>query len=307
MHDGHGSVDYMKILHVRRAGRTRGGTTSPMSLDLAPLLAAILSERSVTRAAERVGMSQSAMSHALAKLRRALRDPLLVRTSRGSALTPRAESIAEPLARTLAELERLLLRVEAEPARLERRFVLAAPDYVAWVLLPDLFAAVSREAPAVDLDLRPLEPRRISQQLESGEVDVAIGGAHDATPDLVQRSLFRESFVCVVRKGHPAARGRFTLAEYLALGHALVALRPGVPGVVDLALERLGHRRRVAVRVPYFLLAPALVAKSDLVLTLPKHVAERMSKTHPLEILKAPLDLSATEILATWHTRFTAD
>lgn len=297
----------MTTRHARRKGRPRGSAAPAMSLDLAPLLAAILRERSVTRAAERVGMSQSALSHVLAKLRDVLGDPLLVRTSRGAALTPRAEALAEPLARALAELERLLTNVEADPARLDRRFVIAAPDYVAWVLLPGLFAEVSREAPAVDLELRPLDPRTVSQQLETGEVDLAIGGVQDAAPDLIRRSLFRESFSCLVRKGHPATRGRFTLARYLAYPHALVGLRTGVPGLVDLALEALGQRRRVAVRLPYFLLAPVIVARSDLVLTVPHHLAAHLSKLHGLEVLAPPLDLPTTEIVATWHVRVAAD
>jgi DNA-binding transcriptional LysR family regulator len=185
--------------------------------------------------------------------------------------------------------------------------VLAAPDYVASLLLPGLLELLAKEAPSVDLDVRPIDPRTLLHQLESGDIDLVIAGAYLASPSLVRRSVLRESFACVVRRGHPAARGAFTLERYLELPHALVSLQPGASGLVDRVLEARGLKRRVALRIPYLLLASGFIAKTDLVLTVPRHFAEQMATTQPVVVLEPPLELPQTEILITWHVRLGDD
>ena len=278
---------------------------SSTDLNLFVAFDALVSEGNVTRAAERVGLTQPAMSHALARLRKLIGDPLFVRTSLGMSPTPRALELVVPVRRALGEIDRALREPPAfDPGTAHRSFTLAAVDFGSLVVLPPLLARLRKVAPGVDLLVRQLRNDAIERQLAEDEVDVAIGVLHDdAPPWMIQRRLFEDRFVCIVRTDHPTARGPLTLDEFVALDHALIAPRGKRGGYVDRELTRLGKKRRVVATVPQFLVAPMLIAESDLVLTLPERVARSFASMLPLRVLPPPMELGTFSVSAYWHER----
>jgi DNA-binding transcriptional LysR family regulator len=281
---------------------------SSLDLNLLVVLDALLTERHVTRAAGRLGLTQSACSHALGRLRAALGDPLLVRGPRGEMLpTPRAESLAPGLR---AALRGLATAVRGEPpfdpATARRGFRVAAGDYPELVVLPSLVSLLAREAPGVDVWMVPLALTRdgVAAQLASGAADVAIGPPGLRGPGgLYTRTLLEERFRCVVRRGHPAAGRRLTLARYCDLAHLLVSPR-GTPGsLVDDALAALGRQRRIAASVPHFVVAPHVVASTDLIATLGERIVAATAAPLGLAVLAPPVELPRFTIAMTWHER----
>lgn len=279
-----------------------------LDLNLLRVLDALLGERHVTRAARRVGLSQPATSHALARLRAALGDPLLVRGPGGALVpTPRAAAL-QPRLRAALDAVAAALRGDApfDPATARSTFRIATGDYAEMVILPGLMARLARDAPHVDLRVVPPASGGDEREgLAAGEVDVVLaprrgpGGA----AGLYERRLFDETFTCLVRRGHPATAQRLTLARYEALSHVLVAPR-GTPGsFVDDALAALGRRRRVALTVPHFLVAPHVVAATDLIVTLASRIADVVAGPLDLVALPPPLELPGFTMSLWWHER----
>ena len=280
-----------------------------LDLNLALVLHALLTEGSVSRAAKRLGLSQSATSHALSRLRAALGDPLVVRKAYGIVPTSRAEAIAQPLAAGLALLEQSLLSAPSfEPRAITRRFRVAASDYSELLLLPPLLSALAREAPKLELWIRPFTEDSLAA-VRRGDLDLVIGvvGRDDDELSLREAKLLDERLVCVVRKGHSLARGRLTLARYAAASHVLIAPRGRPGGPIDDALATHGLSRRVAVAVPHFLAAPHIVATTDLVLTMAARLAASFASWLPLSILPLPLELRPVRASLFWHDRYDAD
>jgi DNA-binding transcriptional LysR family regulator len=291
----------------------RGGAVlsalSEINLNLLVALAALLEEANVTRAAERVGVTQSAMSHNLRQLRAHFGDRLLVRGPRGMLLTPRAEALRGPLRRGLGELERVVRgQVSWVPAEETRAFRVAIGDYVSVRLLPPLIDRLAREAPGVDVDVRPADLHDAAARLESGELD-ALVALRAGAPGLRQRALVSDGFACLARQGHPEIAGPddLTLDRYCAVDHVLIAPTGAAGSFVDTALADLGRSRRVALRVPYFLVAPLVVARTNLVLTAPALLADELAAHYPLQVLPAPLELSTFTLRLVWHERFDDD
>jgi len=278
-----------------------------IDLNLMVILDALLTERHVTRAAQRVGLTQPAASHALARLRALLRDPLLVRGPGGQLVaTPRAEAIAPALRRALDSLQQAL-RGEArfDPATARRSFRIATPDYAELVLLPPLVERLARVAPGIDLWIVPLPEDDSAAALAAADIDLALGVWHVPSwpAGVYQKRLLDDDFRCVVRAGHHAAAQRLTLPRFCELSHLLVAPR-GTPGsFVDDALARVGRSRRVAVRVPHFLIAPHVIAASDLVVTLATRVARIYAEPLGLVLLPPPLELPSFTLSMVWHER----
>lgn len=279
-----------------------------LDLNLLVALRALLAERHVTRAAARVGLSQPAMSHALARLREVLGDPLLVRTPAGMQPTARAEAMAGPLELALEDLSRVLASPRPfDPATSTHKFRIATNDYIELVLLPRLLARIWEEAPGVDVRVTNLAGEA-SEDLAEGRVDVVIGmvgqlGAPSLPPGLRFQRVVADRFVCVVREGHPVTKKRLTLDEFVSLSHALVSPRGATGSVVDTALEALGRKRRVAVEVPHFLVAPHVVRETDVVLTLAQRVAEKLAPLLGLRRIAPPLELPGFTMSMVWHER----
>ena len=279
------------------------------NLNLLVALDALLGERSVSSAAKRVRVTPSAMSHSLAELRALLGDPLLVRSGRAMVLTPRAEALVQPLHKLLGDAKRLLAGQNTfDPATAERRFVIAAPDFLATLLLPPLLEAIAREAPGISLEVVPSTRRGNAWLLESGDLDLALGAIVDGSPGIRRMDLCTEGFACAARQGHPEIDGAIDLATYAAVPHLVITLGDDSgPTWIDQALAKVGKKRRVAVRVRYFMAAPLVVAKSDLLLTGPSMLIRYFADLVPLQVLAPPIELPTYPEEAYWHERFEDD
>ncbi len=276
-----------------------------VDLNLLRVLDALLTERHVTRASKRLGLSQPATSHALARLRALLGDPLFVRTPRGLAPTARASQLAGPLRAALAALEQAVAGGGSfDPATARRTFTLATADYGAFVIVPRLVERVQREAPGVDLWVRALRDDPF-EQLALGDVDVVVGPLMAVAPraSIHARPLYEERFVCMVRKDHPRVKRSLDLDTWAALPHAFVAPRGTPGGVVDEALASAGRSRRVVLAVPHFLVAPHVVAGSDLVLTIGARVAAPFVEMLPVKVFPPPVALPGFKVSLAWHER----
>jgi DNA-binding transcriptional LysR family regulator len=280
-----------------------------LDLNLLVTLDALLEERNVTRAARRMGLSQSAMSHALARLRDLLADPVLVRSGRGMLPTPRAEAVGRPLREALGAIERTLRAPPAfDPGTAEKAFRMWGGDFAEMVVLPPLLARLSTAAPGLDLAFAP-SIEGIRPSLTRGEIDLAFAPVRtvDRGPGIQEEALFEERFVSVVRTGHPLAAGKLTPARFAEARHAFIAPRGRPGGAVDDALARLGLRRRVVLMLPHFVVAPHVVAASDLVLTLPERMARLLVAQLPITVLETPLVLPTFTVSMIWHERSDAD
>jgi len=285
------------------AKRGRESARSATDLSLFVVLDALFEARTVTAAAKRLGVTQSAVSHALARLREHFGDQLFVRTRSGMTPTERARELREPIRRGLQTLRDAAGRgARFEPKKSVRTFTIATTDQLGFTLLPLLYARIAKAAPGVDLRVVAVV-RDVERTLESGDADLVITGASTfvEVPGTFRQKLFEQRLVCLVRKDHPVA-SRLTMEAFCALDHVLVAPRGG-RGSVDRALEQQGLSRRVAVVVPHFMVAPFLVAKSDLVLTVVEDVARAFVDILPLRVLAPPLDLSRAAYAQIWHER----
>ncbi|MFZ6181748.1 LysR family transcriptional regulator [Nannocystis pusilla] len=279
-----------------------------VDLNLLVALEALLSERSVTRAGARLGLTASATSHALGRLRATFGDELLVRTRGGMIPTARGEQLLVPLRAALRDVGALLSNsARFDPRTSRREFVLASTDYIEAVLLPPLLARVSAAAPGVQLRVRPLELSDVAAPLETGAITVALGVVFENSPGLQQQALFSEEMVLVCRKGHPDVKRTIDLATYLRLRHVLVSVRGGSQSVVDEQLAELGHARQIALVVPHFLAAPLIVASSDLVLTTPARLVRRLGPALDLRTLAPPLAVPGFTVRQVWHERHQDD
>lgn len=275
------------------------------SLDLKSLrlLDALLSECNVSRAAVRVGLSQSAASHALARLRERLGDPLLVRTSEGMSLTPRARDIQEPLHRALDALERAVAPPAAFiPATERRTFNLIAADYAQCILLPRLLERLEREAPGIALSVLPFTDN-VERHLGQGLGDLALVVQYDEVPGLRVQAVLRERLVCAVRRDHPEIGATLSLEDFLRLQHVRVAPRGRAGSTVDTVLSGRGQSRQIRVSVPSFLSAPYLVARTDLVVTLADRLARQLAEWLPLRLFEPPLPLPGFTLSMLWDAR----
>jgi DNA-binding transcriptional LysR family regulator len=279
------------------------------NLNLLLALDGLLGDRSVTAAARRVRVTPSAMSHSLAELRKLLGDPLLVRSGRGMVLTPRAQALVGPLHKLLVDAERILRGgTTFDPSTANRRFVIAAPDFLATMLLPPLLEAAAREAPGISLEIVPSTRRGNAWLLESGDLDLALGAIVDPAPGIRRIDLCTEGFACAARKGHPTIDGKLDLDVYVRTPHLLITLGDDkAPTWIDEALAKLGAKRHVAARVRYFMSAPLIVARSDLLMTGPSMLVRYFAELVPLQVLKPPIELPTYPEEAYWHERFDDD
>lgn len=280
-----------------------------IDLNLLPVLDALLRHRSVTLAARELDMSQSALSAALARLRKLVDDELFVRTGRGLRTTARADALAEPVAAILAQLRDQVLRPAVfEPGSAQRNFQLLLSDVGAYVLLPRIVRAVRALAPGVSLTLHPLGGTDIAGELTDGRIDLAIGH-YPALPDsLFQRRLFDRHFVGLVRRGHPAAQGqRLSLRRFAATPQLVVRLTSGIQAHIDDTLAREGLTRPDTLELPSYLMVPPLLEATDHLAVVPGQLADAFIADGRLAALDLPLSLPNSTIRMHWHRRFHED
>lgn len=262
-------------------------------LNLLVVLDELLRTRSTTLAARRLGRTQSAVSHALSRLRDTFQDPLFVRA--GAALRPThvAESLATPVRDLLERAEALLSRsVEGfDPKRIERTFVLAGTDYAEMLILPKLLSILRREAPGIDVVTRFLGDD-VERAIQAREVDLAFGARLRALSGIQRVDVRTDPMVLVLRRGHPATEKRLTPERFAALDHVLVTPR-GLPGsATDTALEAMGLGRRVVLRLPHFAAAAHVVGRTDLVVMMPAGFAARVRREAGLVTRPAPVPIA---------------
>lgn len=273
-------------------------------MNLLLVLDALLATRSVTAAAARMRLSQSATSHALARLRVLLGDALLVRGRGGLVPTVRAEEMAPGVRTAIAALRDAVAPPRFDPATTQRSFAIGSADYSTLVTFPTLLARIAADAPGVDIVLRASTNDAFDELLD-GTCDVALAPVlrTNDRPGIHARALFDDRFVCIVRQGHPALAKRWTPESFARMRHAFIAPRGRPGGAVDDALAALGLRRRIALMLPQFLAAPFVVAQTDLVLTVPERVARAFAVSLPLAIVPPPLEVPGFSMAMVWHDR----
>jgi DNA-binding transcriptional LysR family regulator len=273
-----------------------------IDLNLLKLLEALLDTRNVTRAGDRLDLSQPAASRALQRLRKALGDPLFVRGPDGLTPTPHAERLQEPLGRALAAIRAVVAPQRFDPKTAKGAVRLVVPDVDAAMLVPKLLATFAREAPGLDIELPP-RGRGPLELLASDRADLAFGVFDTAPAGFRRQRLYSDTMVCIVRKGHPVLRRGLTLEHFVEMKHALITITGEGGGIVDTALAAKRLSRRVALRIPSFLAAPLVVARSDLVVTMPRRTALEFASLAPLVLVEPPIRLPGFDVSQLWHER----
>jgi DNA-binding transcriptional LysR family regulator len=259
----------------------------------------------VSGAARRTHVSQSAMSHSLARLRELFDDPLFVSSAGRMHPTPVAERLALQLSRALDQLgDALAVPQPFVPASSRRVFRIATLDYFELTALPDVMAYLARHAPHVSLEIERFSPALLPG-LVAGDIDLALVGASQQLilTGLCKAPLYEDSFSVMARPTHPAIGRALDLETYLKLGHVLVSVEGRREGVVDRELHKLGHTRRVALRVPHFVSAPLAVMRSDHICTIASGIARRAHELFGLRVLKPPIALPSQAVAALWSRR----
>jgi len=278
-----------------------------LDLNLLVSLQVLLTERHVTRSAEKLGITQPAMSASLARLRILLADQLLVRSPQGLARTPRAEQLLEQLKQLMGIVEQITaLPAEFEPRTSQRTFTLIGTDFVEFILLPPLMAALAAEAPGIEIVFKAPDPKSIETSMAAGTLDLAIGYLPDAPEALIKTTLFREPFTCVARRGHPALLdGTLTLDRYVEMQHVQALMRDGTmyAAAIDATLAIHGLVRKVSLWQPSFLAVACVVARTDLIGTVPSRLAAHAARGLPIGTYDVPLPLPSPDFALYWHQR----
>ena len=277
-----------------------------IDLHLIKVLHIVLTERSVSRAAIRLGMYQPAVSAALRRLRDLAGDPLLVRSGAGMVPTDAGLRMIEPSASILRAAEVMFSDARGfDPATAKTVFSLAASDYLDPLFLPHLVAQIKSQAPYCRIEMRALSPESdYRAHLAQGDIDIVIGNWTEPPDDLHMGRLFGDDVVCLVSSRHPAVRRGWDVKSWLEAEHiAPTPTHLGAKGVIDDHLEQLGLQRNIMARCPHFGLIPAMVASSLLVLTTGRQYCERYSEGLPLKILPCPIEFPRMMYYQLWHER----
>lgn len=279
---------------------------SVVDLNLLLVFDAVMTERQVTRAGERIGMSQPATSNALNRLRHLLKDDLFIRGPDGMRPTPRALELAAPIRQALKQIETALNPLEFDAKNATRTFNLAMDDDIASIILPSLAKRLEEKAPGVDIRVRHNDFVNGPALLESNKIDFKICGYNPGYPEeFKSQVLFEVSYVCLMRKGHPLARPEITLEEFVAVKHLRVPITGEISGEIDRILAKQGLKRRVAMTVRHFLVVPQIIENSDMLITFPRRAAERLPGIENLHIVPLPLHFDPVQIRIIWHERYT--
>ena len=277
---------------------------SRVDLNLLVVLDAIVAEGGVSRAAERLNLTQPAVSHALARLRELFDDPLFVREGRNLAPTALTKGLVEPLRQSLQALGTLIEQGESfDPALSETGFTVSMRDPMEVLILPRLIKRLARAAPRIDLRTVQVRRRSLETGLADGTLDAALDVALPLSERIHRQRVSADRFVVAARKAHPRVRPGFTLATYLAEKHVMVTSRRRGPGAEDIELGQHGQRRHVSLRCRNYLAAFRVVAESDLVLTMPARYATLLAAGSGVRALPMPLRMPTLDLFLYWHDR----
>jgi DNA-binding transcriptional LysR family regulator len=281
---------------------------SSIDLNLLSVFQEVYRERQISSAARRLGLTQSAVSNALARLRRSFGDELFVRTAHGMQPTPLAQQMAEPIGAAMAQVALALSqRSRFDAATSTRRFTLAMTDVGEVYFMPVLVERCRTLAPSVEIASSRANALTLKDDMETGRVDLAVGAFEDVSEALYQRQLFRQPFVSMFRKGHPLATGTVDLARFVASMHLIVDAAQSPYDRINALLEKAGVMANARFRVPHFTAVPYIVSTSDLVVTVPQKLAESAAAPFGLKWIEPPLPLPTLQTNVFWHRRFNHD
>ena len=279
-----------------------------IDLNLLAVFDAIAAEGNLSRAAKKLGMSQPAMSNALARLREVVDDPLFVRTGRGMEPTPRARLIAEPIRQALDLIQNSLRLDNAfDYASSRRTFTVAVEDYGEAVIMPRFMEWLSRVAPGVRVRIRPEPGNALLAEMKRGAIDMAMEYHRTQDEDFRVQPLMEETLVSMVRQGHPLVGDNLSLEQYVTLAHVVIEPRSPRGPLVDRELKKLGLSRDIALQVPHFLSMPLIVRTTDFICTLPLRMARVYAEHFRLKVLKPPIDFPAIPVYLIWSKSLDAD
>ncbi len=279
-----------------------------VDLNLLVVLHQLRTQRRVSRVAEQLGLTQPAVSNALARLRGVLGDELFVRTGGGMVPTPFADQLAGPVAEALGLLQAAMNQQRSfDPATSARRFVIGMTDIGEIYFLPRLMQELARKAPGVSVSTVHDTTVDLKDEMEAGHVDLAVGLLPQLAAGFVHRHLFRQRYVCAFRAGHALDKRKISLREFCAAEHLVVVSTGTGHGKADELLARAGITRNVKLRVPHFVAVGHLLRDSDLVATLPERLAENVAEPFGLAYVAHPARLPEISINLFWHTRYHRD
>jgi len=275
-----------------------------IDLNLVVVLDALVEERSVRRAADRVGLSQSATSHALERLRKFLDDELFVRTSTGMVPTPRALDLAGPVRLALEEIQGALAPPRFDPAREKRTFTVAVETYETIVVLPRLVDIFRNEGPGLKLNARSASVQDILTGIDQGRVDLGVGLFSELPDRFMTCRLLSDRFVCAMRADHPLASVPMTLDSYCRASHLLVSMSGAATDPIDLALVRLRRERDIVMRLPHGLAMVIALARSDMIASMTWGAAKTFCVAGPLVLRDLPFETPSADFRLVWNRRF---
>lgn len=282
--------------------------TPRLDLNLFVAFDAIYSEGNVTRAARKLNLTQSALSHALARLRDLFADPLFLRHGAEMVPSPLARALIGPVRHSLQTLTVSVLQARSfDPAAARRRFTIGLRPVLEATVLPPLMARLRVEAPGVELVSVQVDRRDLPAQLAGGTLDLAVDVLMPPGPDMRCRRLTRDTLVVIARADHPGLADGLNLDGYLTHGHVQVSSRRSGPGAEDMALARIGRHRHVALRCQHYFAACRVVAESDLLLTMPEQYARPANRDLPNRIHPLPLDMPPLDVFLYWHATVDAE
>ncbi|MDB5777210.1 MAG: LysR family transcriptional regulator [Herbaspirillum sp.] len=279
-----------------------------LDLNLLLIFHEVFQERGVSPVAKRLQLSQPTVSNALARLRRTFGDELFVRTASGLQPTPFAEELAEPVALALQHIARALNRSEPfDPATSKRRFTLAMSDVGEVYFMPSLIERCGVLAPGVQIGTVRARAVDMKEGMETGRIDLAVGAFDNLSAGLYQRRLFIQAYVSMFRRGHPFEGRAVTLKEFVAAQHLMVASTENPYERINQTLKKAGIWKNGASQVPHFVAVPYIVSTTDLVVTVPKKLADSAAGPFNLATIKPPLRLPTLQTNIFWHRRFNQD
>ena len=273
-----------------------------LDLNLLISLDVLIAEASVTKAAEKLNMSQSTMSYSLKRLRAILNDDILIRTSREMEVTPYARQISDRIRQILVEIQSTLLEKETfNPATAKETFKIAASDYVEATIGLSLIQQINTQAPGIRIRISNLEKETVLDTLDDNRIDIVINPGLPIKSWHVEENLYREEFVCVFRDDNSV--GELSPSDYLERPHILVSLRDDFKGAYDKILENQQQSRRIIWSTTHFMAVPFLIANSDCVALIPNRMAQQCAKAMNLKLLPPPIAIEGFTVSMVWHQR----
>lgn len=279
-----------------------------LDLNLLVIFDAVYDERSISKAAVKLNLSQPAVSNALGRLRERLQDPLFERNPQGMSPTPRARELVEPIRHALDTLERgLRSNDDFEFRHSEREFVIAVEDYGETVILPRFVDWLAGAAPHIRIRIRPEPSLLLQGAMRDGEVDLAVDYFALQQSGYKSKCVLTETLICLYRRDHPSIGDQLTLDTYLALRHVALTPRSSSMPMIDLALAKRGLKREISTSVPHFQSMPLMIQASDMVCTLPQRMANLYADNFHLEARPVPIRTPVFPVYLIWHDSLDSD